>query len=166
MRPKGYLMRRSALAASVVLACATVVSGVGAATASAAQAPATAGALCSTTQTLQISSLTFQPPAVHPGQISTATASVRNCTAQTQQATVQWYGRFISSSGTTFPPGCPALDPVGFPVTLAPFGSASSSLGYLVPASCTANGLVVTVSVIQQGKVVAQRSAELIIEQP
>lgn len=157
-------MRRSALAASVLLACATAVSGVGAATASAAQAPATAGALCSTTQTIQISSLAFQPPAVYPGQVSTATATVTNCTAQVQQASVQWYGRFISSTGTTFPPGCPALDPVAFGVTLSPFGSASSSLGYLVPASCTANGLVVTVSVFQQGKVVAQRSTELVIE--
>ena len=125
----------------------------------------TAGTLCSTTQTIQITGLAFQPSAVHPGQTSTATAKLANCTAQTQQASVQWYGRFVSASGTTFPPGCPALDPVAFSVTLAPFGSASSSLGYLVPASCTANGLVVTVSVIQQGKVVAQRSAELIIQQ-
>lgn len=160
-------MRRSALVASVVLTCATVVSSVGAAAAnaSAAQVPATAAAWCSSAQTIQISSLTFQPPAVRPGQISAATASVVNCTAQTQQASVQWYGHFVSSTGTTIPAGCPALDPVGFPLTLAPFSSASSSLRYLVPSSCTANGLVVTVSVIQQGKVVAQRSAELIIEQ-
>jgi hypothetical protein len=158
-------MRRSALAASVVLTCAAVVSSLGAASASAAQAPATAGAACSTAQTIQISNLSFQPPAVHPGQFSTATATAVNCTAHTQQAVVQWYGRFIGATGTTFPAGCPVLDPVSFSLTLAPFATASSSLGYSVPASCTANGLVVTVTVAQQGKVVAQRSAELIIEQ-
>lgn len=158
-------MRRSARVASVVLTCAAAASGLAATSASAAQAPATTGAVCSTTQTIQLAGLIFQPPSVHPGQVSTATATAVNCTAQTQQASVQWYGRFIGATGTPFPAGCPALDPVGFPLTLAPFSSASASLGYLVPSSCTADGLVVTVSVIQQGKVVAQRSAELFIVQ-
>lgn len=156
-------MRKSALAASVLLTCATVVSSVGAA--SAAQTPATAGTPCSTTTPIQIAALGFQPPSVHPGQTSTATAAVVNCTAQTQQASAQWMGRFVSASGTGFPAGCPVIDPILLPLTLAPFSSASSSVGYLVPASCTANELVVTVEILQQGKIVAQRSADLVIVQ-
>lgn len=158
-------MRRSALAASVVLTCATVVSSVGAGAASAAQSPATAGTPCSSTQPILISSLTFQPPAVHPGSSSTATANVVNCTAQTQQASAQWMGRFVSASGTGFPAGCPVIDPLLLPVNLPPHGSATSSVGYLVPSGCTANALIVTVEILQQGKVITQRSATLIIEQ-
>jgi hypothetical protein len=157
-------MRRSTLAASVVLACAAAATSAGGA-AFAAQAPAAAGTPCSTTQTIQISSLIFQPPAVHPGQTSTATATAVNCTAQTQQASVQWWGHFVSATGTGIPPGCPAVDPLLLPLTLAPFGSATSSVGYYVPPSCTANAFIVTVEVLQNGKIVAQRNATLIIEQ-
>lgn len=157
-------MRRSTLAASVVLTCAAAVSSVGGA-ASAAQSPAAAGTPCSTTQTLDISALAFQPPAVHPGQSSTATATVVNCTAQTQQGATEWFGRYVSATGTGFPAGCPVIDPLWLPFTLAPHAAASTSVGYYVPAGCTANGLIVTVEVLQNGNVVAKRSATLIIEQ-
>ena len=102
---------------------------------------------------------------MHSGQASTATAAVVNCTAQVQQASAQWMGRFVNATGTGFPAGCPVIDPLMLPLTLPPFSSASSSIGYSVPASCTANELVVTGEILQQGKVVAQRSADLIIEQ-
>ena len=154
-------MRRSALAASVVLTCATVVSSFGAGAASAAQAPATAGTPCTSAQTIQISSLIFSPPAVHAGGSSTASANVVNCTAVAQKASAQWMGRFVSASGTGFPAGCPVIDPLILPVNLPPYGSATSSVGYTVPSSCTANELVVTVEILQQGKIVAQAASQL-----
>lgn len=157
-------MRRSTLAASVVLTCAAAVSSV-AGTASAAQTPATAGRLCSTTSTIDLAALGFNPSAVHPGGTSVATATVVNCTGQTQSAAAQWMGRFVSSTGTGFPPGCPVIDPLWLPFTLAPHAVANSSVGYMVPAGCTANGLIVTVEIIQNGKIIAQRSATLVIEQ-
>jgi hypothetical protein len=159
------MVRKSTRAASVVLACAAAVSAtVG--VASAAQTPATPGVLCSTASTLEIAGLAFQPPAVAPGQTSTATAAIANCTNQAQQGTAQWVGRFVSASGTGLPAGCPVIDPIAFPVNVPAHGSVSSSVGYLVPSSCTATGLIVTVQVSQQGKVVAQRSAELTIIRP
>lgn len=57
------------------------------------------------------------------------------------------------------------IDPFIRPVTLPPFGSVSQSTGYTVPINCTATGLVVTVDILQNGNVVATRSAELRIMQ-
>ncbi len=155
------MVRRSVRTASVVLACAAAMSAAGT-TAAVAQTPAR-GAACSTSQSLQITGLSFQPPAVYPGQTSEATATVLNCTGQPQQASAQWMGRWIGSS-PGIPAGCPVIDPIAFPISLAPHAQATSSVGYLVPGSCTASALVVTVEIIQNGAVIAQRSAQLVIE--
>lgn len=157
-------MRRFIRAVSVVLACAAPSLAVGA-TASAAQAPASAAAVCSSSQTIQIVDLQFQPPAVAPGGTSDATVTLLNCTAQQQQASVEWLGRWVSAGGG-FPPGCPAIDPLLLAVDLAPHALASATVGYLVPGTCTATALVVTVKVLQNGAVVAQRSAALQIIRP
>jgi hypothetical protein len=155
------MVRRSVRTASVLLACAAAVSAAGT-TAAVAQTPAR-GTACSTSQTIQITSLSFQPPAVYPGQSSKATVTVLNCTNQTQQANAQWMGRWIGSS-PGIPAGCPVIDPLLLPVNLAPHAQGSGSVGYLVPGSCTASALVVTVEIIQNGTVVAQRSAQLVIK--
>ena len=156
------MTRKPILAASLVLSCAAAVSSVGGA-ASAASAPAAVGPACTTTQTIELTSLIWQPPSVLPGQSSRAIATALNCTGVPQQASEQWLGRFVGPTGN-FPPGCPVIDPLILSVNLPPHGSATSSVGYLVPSGCTATGLVVTVEVIQQGKVIAQRSADLIIK--
>jgi len=166
-------VRRFIRTGSVVLACLASSLAAGAA-ASAAQAPAStaspasgasAPAACSSSQTIQIVDLQFQPPSVAPGGTSQAIATLLNCTAQQQKASTEWLGRWVSASGA-FPPGCPVIDPLVLGVTLAPHGVASATVGYLVPPSCTASALVVTVEVLQNGTVVAQRSAQLQIIQP
>jgi hypothetical protein len=157
-------VRRFIRTASVVLACLASSLAVGAA-ASAAQAPAATPAACSTSQTIQIVSLQFQPPAVAPGGTSQATASLLNCTAQQQKASTEWLGRWVSASGG-FPSGCPVIDPLTLGVTLAPNSLGSATVGYLVPGSCTAAALVVTVRVLQNGVIIDQRSAQLQIIQP
>lgn len=155
-------MRRFIRSVSVVLACLASSLAVGAA-ASAAQAPAAGCATSS--QTIQIVGLQFQPPAVAPGATSEATASLLNCTATQQKASTEWLGRWVSASGT-FPPGCPVIDPLILGVTLAPHAAGSATVGYLVPAGCTATALIVTVEVLQNGVIVSQRSAQLQIIQP
>ncbi|HEV3172096.1 MAG TPA: hypothetical protein VGZ32_17225 [Actinocrinis sp.] len=155
------MVRRSVRTASVVLACAAAMSAAGTTTAM-AQTPAR-GTACTTSQTIRITGLSFQPPAVYPGQSSEATATVLNCTGQQQQAGAQWMGRWIGSS-PGIPAGCPVIDPVILQVNLAPHAQGSSSIGYLVPSSCTASALVVTVEIIQNGAIIAERSATLVIK--
>lgn len=157
-------MRRFFRSVSVVVACLASSLAVGAA-ASAAQASAAPAVGCATSsQTIQIVALQFQPPAVAPGATSQATASLLNCTAQQQKASTEWLGRWVSASGS-FPPGCPVIDPLIIGVTLAPHATGSASVGYLVPAGCTAAALMVTVEVLQNGVIVSQASAQLRIIQ-
>jgi hypothetical protein len=157
-------VRRFIRTVSVTVACLASSLAISTAAAGAAQAPAAAPAACATSQTIQITSLAFQPPAVAPGGTSQATASLLNCTAQQQKASAEWLGSWVSATGA-FPPGCPAIDPLLLGVTLAPHAQATSTVGYLVPSSCTAAALVVTVKIIQNGTVIAQRSATLEIIQ-
>lgn len=134
------------------------------ATATAAQVPVMSGT-CASSQIIQIEALVFQPPAVAPGQLSQATMSAVNCTAQSQQAGVEWLGRFVGST-PGIPPGCPAIDPLYLPLNFPSDGRLTSSVGYLVTRPCTASALVVTAKILQNGTTVAQRSAQLTIEQP
>lgn len=134
------------------------------ATATAAHASATTD-VCASTQAIQIDALAFQPQFVSPGQASQATLSAENCTAQPQSAGAQWYARFIGPSGA-IPPGCLAYDPLVLPMNLPAGGRLDSTVRYWVPGSCTAGELLLTVKIIQNGTVVAQRGAQLAIEQP
>lgn len=97
--------------------------------------------------TVQITSLTFDPPQVTPGHSSVATAVVRNCTARPQTFSVMTIARFLGST-IGIPPGCPALDPLPPKlVTLAGGAMWSGATGYPVPSGCTATALAVTVRV-------------------
>jgi hypothetical protein len=158
------MLRRSLLVAAMVLMPAGLVAapaGVAAASVAASRAPASCSGV------IQITSLAFTPPAVRPGGTSTANMVARNCTGATQHASVLWLGRFVGP-GTGIPPGCPAIDPLPpAQVTFTPHGQVRGSLGYLVPASCTATQLQVTVVIEQGAVVVAERTADLaIIIQP
>jgi hypothetical protein len=82
-----------------------------------------------------------------------------------QRTTLTWFGRFVGPAGH-FPPGCPVIDPVAQSANFPPYATFASSLGYTVPAACTAIKLRVTASFSEGGAVVAQRSAFLIITQP
>jgi hypothetical protein len=146
----------------VALGCASMVAS---ATAVAAPAPSVSSTCAVSSQTIQITSLAFQPRTVFPGQTSQATLSAVNCTGVAQQASAEWLGRFVGSV-TGIPPGCPAIDPFLQPMNFPPLGQLTTTVGYLVPGSCTATGLVVTVEILQNGKVVTQGSAELGIVRP
>jgi hypothetical protein len=141
----------SGVAAAVLLA-------VDAGSAAAGPAPARSAAAC----TVRISSLTFDPAAVSPGRSSTAQLVARNCTRRQVSALATWSARFVGPDGG-FPAGCPVIDPLALPVTLAPHARAASSVGYLVPASCTAASLHLTVRISSGATVLAERSADLII---
>ena len=58
------------------------------------------------------------------------------------------------------------IDPIALSMTFAPFAQLTASVGYVVPASCTANDLRVTVQIYKQGALLTQRSADLTIIQP
>lgn len=115
---------------------ATAVSGTAVASPSA----------CSVSTVIEIAHFAFNPPAVSPGQSSTATLTAVNCTDQIQQTSEIWSGRYIGPSTGT-PPGCPAIDPVAFAVTFPPNGTVSTSETYSVPLSCTATQLVLTADI-------------------
>jgi hypothetical protein len=125
-------------------------------------APAALAAPATCTGTVQITSLTFNPAHVAPGQSSTATVVARNCTNQPVQASVLFLGRFVGPS-TGIPAGCPVIDPLPpRQVSFAAHGRYSTSVGYLVFAGCTATSLQVTARFTDAtGAVLATRTASL-----
>ena len=103
-----------------------------------------------------------------PGQLSTATLVLQNCTGQTVTGSTTWAPR-LTWSGPGLPPGCPALDPVGFPYSIAPGATATMTLQLGDPvASCPATGLLLVVNVYENGvpNPVAIAAANLGIIQP
>lgn len=158
-------MRRSTRTASVILACTAALGAVGG-TATAAQASAATSPLCSTSsQTLEIAYLAFQPPAISPGQSSVLTGTIINCSNVQQTAGVEWLAHFVGFTAGQ-PAGCPVIDPLLESVTLAPGSVATGNVAYTVPGGCTATELVATVEIIQGGTIVSSRTADLAIEQP
>ncbi len=98
-----------------------------------------------------VDGLDFSPVAVAPGRLSTATLVLQNCTGQTVKGSTTWASR-LTGPGPDLPPGCPALDPVGFPYSVAPGATATVTLRLGDPvASCPATGLLLTVNVYETG---------------
>ncbi|MGC4879510.1 cellulose binding domain-containing protein [Micromonospora sp. DT43] len=129
-------------------AAAVCAAGALAVPAAAAQAdPAGTAPADACAGTVQIQSLTFNPPRVVAGQAVRATAVGQNCTAQQQQFSTAIYARFVGST-PGIPTGCPAFDPLpGWTVTVDPGATFSWQEGYFVRPGCTATGLEVTVRV-------------------
>jgi hypothetical protein len=129
----------------------------------------TAAAHAATACVIRITQMSWNPPVVAPGQLAMANATARNCTAQTQPASVMWREQFTSGTGTGgIPPGCPAIDPLPpQPVTFAPYASYTATSGGLIPTGCTATELQATVTFFApNGTVLAQHTADLHITQP
>jgi hypothetical protein len=146
--------------AILTMSTAAALAG-GAVTAGSALAAPVAPAAC--TGTVRITSLGFDPPAVVPGQSSTATLKAKNCTRRPVAARVQWQGRFIGTS-TGVPAGCPVVNPLLLPLNFPPAGRASSSVGYLVLGGCTAHALQITVQLTgADGTLLATQTASLAI---
>ncbi len=142
----------SLMAASVAAAAMTVAAGA------AAASPVTPAAC---TGTVQITSLTFAPPSVSPGQGATATAVVQNCTGQAVPASALWIARY-TGAGTGIPAGCPAIDPLPpTSVSVPADGHVATSTRFLVLAGCQATGLHVTVRISSAGVTLAEQSADL-----
>ncbi len=160
IRPVARLLAAGSVAASMlVVTTAAAPAGAAAAAAQPAAGPATRCA-----GVFMITGLAFSPAQVQPGQTATASLTARNCTGQAQQATVQWYGRYLGPGGTTLPAGCPVIDPVAAAASAAPHGTYRSSLSYLVLSGCTAAELQLTVTLTGPGGTVeAQATADLTI---
>jgi hypothetical protein len=147
-------MRRFAAAGlSLAVAAGVLVVGTVLATSNATAATCTG--------TLQINSMTFDPPTVKPGQSSTVTAVVQNCTSQDVAAQVQWYARFVDGSGS-IPPGCIVYDPLIKQLTVPANGVANAAMTYSTFAGCTSSGLQATASISAGGATLASQSATLI----
>jgi hypothetical protein len=151
--------------AMLIAFTAAVAGGLMASATGGAEAAVRPAVPCATSTVIQIESFAFHPAAVAPGGSSTATLAALNCTDQTQQTSEIWSGRFTGPSGA-IPPGCPVIDPIALPVTFPPGGSVATSVTYLVPPSCTASELVVTVDIDGQGRVLAHGTAVLTIISP
>ncbi|NUR24692.1 MAG: hypothetical protein HOV83_02375 [Catenulispora sp.] len=121
-----------------------------------------------TSSEFRVDQLDFSPVAVAPGQLSTATLVLQNCTGQVVAGSTTWVPR-LTWSGPGLPPGCPSLDPVGFPYSIAPGAVSTVTLRLGDPvASCLADGLLLVVTVYENGVTdpVATAAANLGIIQP
>src|SRR5690242_20312596 len=154
-------MRRWKSLAAIPIVAAGLLVGPGQAGAAAPVRPAA----CSGTTIVQITSLTFAPPAVAPGGSSTATLKAQNCTQQALSTSVTWTAKFASSTGTGLPAGCPVIDPLSRPGNFPAGGTLTQSTGYLVPAACTATALKLTVRIVAAGTTLATGNASLLIIQ-
>lgn len=126
---------------------------------------ATASPACS--GDISISQFAFNPASVPAGQTSTLSLAAQNCTSQTLQGQTIWYGQY-TWPGSGIPPGCPAIDPVAIPYTLAPGAlSTTTRLDGDTISGCLATGLQVTVEfTVSNVGTVAQATAGLTIVQP
>ena len=97
IRTVARLLAAGGVTASM-LAATTAAAPSGAA-AAAAQPAAGAAPRCA--GVFMITGLAFSPAQVQPGQTATANLAARNCTGRAQQATAQWYGRYLGPGGTT-----------------------------------------------------------------
>jgi Cellulose binding domain len=138
-----------------------------------------AGTVTTASATLQFSSscvngvaiqqLSFNPPAVPAGQRSTLTLVLANCTNQPIQGGITSYGRYTWAGGSGIPPGCPAIDPISYPYSIAAGGTFTHTeqQGDTFQ-SCPATGLTWTMNVTVNGVTgtAATASANLVIQQP
>ena len=151
----------------LVLAVLTVVLlPLGMILTSAAAGAATSTPACS--GDITIGQFSFNPASVPAGQTSTLSLSAQNCTGQTVAGQTIWYGRYTGADGG-IPPGCPVIDPVAQPYTIAPQGTytASRQDGDTF-TTCQATGLEITVEFTENNAtgVVAEATADLTIVQP
>jgi hypothetical protein len=115
---------------------------------------------------ISIGQFAFSPPSIPAGQTSTLSLAAQNCTNQTLQGQIIWFGQF-TWPGTGIPPGCPAIDPADLPYTLAP-GALYATTGQDGGAisGCLATGLQVTVEfTVSNVGTVAEATTDLTIVQ-
>jgi cellulase/cellobiase CelA1 len=132
------------------------------ATAAALTAPAPAHAADpACTGTVQITSMTWSPPQVTPGQRSTLTIVAQNCTDTPQKVSFFSYQQFLGS-GPGVPPGCPIVEPLpASPVTIEDGGTFTVTSEYNTYGGCAATRLLVTAQFTLGSTLLDARSANL-----
>lgn len=113
---------------------------------------------------IDVTQIAFTPATVSPGQSASLSVTVANCTDASISATAAFYSVW-QPSGAAVPSGCFVFDPIAQPVTLAAGATSTQSLGFTVPASCTATGLQVTVEFTDADGVLGEASAVLGVTQ-
>jgi hypothetical protein len=124
---------------------------------------ANAAATASCSAVIDIEQIAFNPPSVPAGEPSTLNLVAQNCTSQTLRGEAIWSGRFTWPGGG-LPSGCPVIDPIAQPYSMAPGVQYTTTRVYEDPIpGCEATGLQVTVEFSAQGYtgVVAQATATL-----
>lgn len=143
-------MRKLLTAALASLCAAGLAGAVGASTAQAAPVGCTG--------TVQTTTLAFNPPAISPGQSSTLTLTVQNCTDQPQQVT----GYVLPTyPGSAVP--CGANDPYPLQMSLTPGGNYTTSIRWDIFSGCKASALHVTVMINGANGSTPAGSADLVI---
>lgn len=89
---------------------------------------------------------TFAPASVMPGGQSSEAVTIMNCGSAPRTVHLQWTALWSGADGSTVPAGCPIFDPLVTALALPAGGRATASLGYRVPAGCTATHLTGFVS--------------------
>ena len=126
--------------------------------------PSAAASAATPSCVVKISAMGFRPRHVAPGGTSVVRVKAWNCTKQAQTATLTWIGQFVGP-GPGLPAGCPVIDPVAQPITVAPRAQFTSSLGFTVFSACTATSLSATARLTDStGSVLAAKTATLIIK--
>jgi hypothetical protein len=119
LRPAPRLQRWQSLtlaaAAVVTAALAGPVLSAGGAQA-ATLASGAAGAATACTGGVSVTQFAFNPPSVPLGSASALTLVLQNCTSQPVQGSTAWFGTYAGQ-------GCPVLDAISFPYTIAAGGS-------------------------------------------
>lgn len=167
VRLLGFNVSRSATAAALAIATASVIGGAATSATAGTVARSSAGQAApdTCTGTIQINSLAFTGLSpVNSGDIAGITLVAQNCTNQAQPAKVMWHGRF-TGPGTSFPTGCLAFDPLVQPAGFAPQGQVTNKTFYRIFVSCAATSLQVTatVSAAAGSTIYATQTAELVI---
>jgi cellulase/cellobiase CelA1 len=153
------MVRRLLLAVVTAMLPIAAILALGAANA------ATATAACS--GDIAIEQFAFNPASVPAGQTSTLSLVAQNCTNQTLQGMVTRFTEF-TGPGTGLPQGCPEVDPIALPFTLAPGASYTNSQqqGDTI-SGCEATGMTATVEFsVNNVGTVAQATANLVVVQP
>jgi len=88
----------------------------------------------------------FVPASVSPGGQSGEHLTIMNCGSSPLTLHLQWTARWSGVDGSTVPAGCPIYDPLLTAMTIPAGGRTAASLGYSVPAGCTATSLTGSVS--------------------
>ena len=107
---------------------------------------------------LKITRFAFHPKQVHAGDLAKLWLVAKNCTDGTLDLTQTEYGEWI--------PPCPAVDPIGHPVTIGPHGRYAPRPLKMIAPPCNGQEVMVVTFQDPHGSLLATRTATLTITDP